>query len=351
MLCSNLASSCLIRCSPRQREISRTKTGIRTTKEPEPTEFVHVPHQGEGQGEQDGNCYGRRGGPSDLQHVGSIVCRQRLGCAGYLEENPDELETMATFLSNITQYVHLTAPDLAVSITLDAILEPLAAASDVVVFNLYGLDPNFFTGQDPPPFVQDIAAKQAIFGMKKPFVIQELGIPSGWEDKPSGMNTSPELAVSFCQVALQELRENPNFRAAFWFTLVDWSAETTSLIIDELAAAGVPDFINVRIDEWLRTGGLVRLEQPGFADGTTRPVWEAFRRGMRALYATIEVPSPTSAPLTDLPTLTTLTTGQPSASEEPPKSAACGMFRLSVFCQFTAGAMFGKLLGLYGDIF
>jgi hypothetical protein len=267
----------------------------------------------------------------------------------YLEENPSELEPMATFVFNTKQYVHLTAPDLGVSITLAAILEPLTAASDVVVFNLYGLDPNFYTAQDPVVFVQEIAAKQAIFGMDKPFIIQELGMPSGWEDKPSGMNTSPELAVSFCQVALQELKDNPHFRAAFWFTLVDWSAATTNLIIDELAAAGVPEFINVRIDEWLRTGGLVRMEQPGFSDGTTRPVWEAFRTGMRALYETIDLPSPTSAPLTDLPTFmpATLTTDQPSASKDSPGSTAYGLFGLSVFCQFTTGAIFGQLLGLF----
>jgi hypothetical protein len=236
----------------------------------------------------------------------------------HLEEHPSELQPLADFVHQTRTLVHATQPDLAVGLTMDTIYKEIADASDIVIFNHYGLDPTELTViDDPQDFLTALTARRAIFGFDRPFVIQELGIPSGWEhDQESslGGTATPAFAAQVTAVMLEELRTNEQWRAAFWFTTVDWSVSTTQLILDEFAgeADTTPgmDLVIARVNEWLRTGGLLRYQQPDQMDMSARPVWDVFIQGMTKLYnvsssetavpvGTFTSPPPTMPPSSD----------------------------------------------------
>ncbi|KAL3909730.1 MAG: hypothetical protein SGARI_002452 [Bacillariaceae sp.] len=128
----------------------------------------------------------------------------------YIEQNPAELLPMANFLNQSRNFVHETIPDLAVGLTMDKIFVEIADASDVVIFNQYGLQSeltsDFLTAIDTPQdFVTELRERQSIFGLDRPFVIQELGMPSGWEHQTSFMGTNPDYAAQVLKVMMEEL--------------------------------------------------------------------------------------------------------------------------------------------------
>jgi len=248
---------------------------------------------------------------------------------GYLEENPDELLPMATFLNDTRQLIHETVPDLAVSLTMDRVFKEIADASDVVLFNHYGLKLDltsdlFAAIDDPQDFVTALHERQAIFGTERSFVIQELGMPSGWEHQESAIGSTPEFAASVVRVMLQELLDNESWRAAFWFTTVDWSIEVTDLFLGALEGDdSLPAFIVERLEEWLRTGGLLRYQQPRgnvneteSEELTPRPTWNEFLAGLEMISTfnanlqnqTDETDSPSQEPAEN--------TGSPTQSPE-----------------------------------
>jgi len=196
----------------------------------------------------------------------------------YLEDNPTELMPMADFVDQARQHVHQTDPDLPVSITLANVFPELAAVSDVVVFNWYSLNPDLSVSSIDA-FVQGFDDREAIIG-DKPYVVQEAGVPAGFD--PSTNGGSPELQRELVEVLVEQLKTRPNFRVAFWFTLVDWSVSTTELLSSTFEDSVDPAFVT-RFEEWLRTGGLLYYEQDGQSDMSPRPAWEAFRAGLREL--------------------------------------------------------------------
>lgn len=238
----------------------------------------------------------------------------------YLQANPNELLPLAQFLNQTRDFVHASVPDVAVSVTMDDIYREIADASDIVVFNQYGLKSDltedFLTAiDDPTDFVTTLRARQAIFGMDRPFVVQELGMPSGWQHQTSSMGTTPEFAAAVVRVMMQEFLENSSWRAAFWFTTVDWSVEITDFYLGALRGdEEIPVFLVDRLEEWLRTGGLLRYQQPPLLDGNAtgvqdfspRPAWFEFLAGLEAVSLANQVATfpPTSQPAaTNAPTV------------------------------------------------
>lgn len=207
---------------------------------------------------------------------------------GYLEDNPSELTPIADFTRQIASYVHDNFnPQLAVGLTMDNVYKEIADASDVVIFNQYGLKSDLTAIDDPQDFVTALHQRQDIIGRDRAFVIQELGMPSGWEEgqsKTSVMNTNPTYAAQVTQVMLKELRDNPQWKGAFWFTMIDWSISTTEFYGELLTQAGLEEFFVLRVEEWLRTGGLLRYEQENYDEIDPRPVWDVFLNGMKGLY-------------------------------------------------------------------
>jgi len=238
----------------------------------------------------------------------------------YLELNPTELEPMVDFVAKVRDIVHETDPNLAVSMTLANVFPELAAVSDVVVYNWYALTA-LLEVTSIEAFIQGIDDRQSIIGENKPFVIQEVGVPAGFV--PSTNGGSAAFQQELAQALVGELIKRPNFRAAFWFTLVDWSESTTELLASSLEEEGVAEDFVIRFREWLRTGGLLNYEQPGQDDMNPRPAWETFRQGLRDLYnETTALPSmaPIATP-TKAPTVTPVKQ-VPESSESPTTDVA-----------------------------
>lgn len=205
---------------------------------------------------------------------------------GYLGNQPSELQPMADFIAAIRDYVHSINPDMAVTMTLNGSPEvwavpfdTLAAQCDVLCANHYGLDANTLLAKDPAMFASDLQNLLS-HASGKNLILQELGMPSGWTHQPSLLGATEEMARQFLRNAVAVLKSEPRFRAAYWFTTMDWSQTLANVQRDELAAAGVPPSALVLVDEWLRTGGLCRYEQPGFADGSPRSTWDEFLLGL-----------------------------------------------------------------------
>jgi hypothetical protein len=176
------------------------------------------------------------------------------------EKNPEELLPLTIFLNQTRDWVHETVPDLSVGLTMDRIFLEIANAQ-------YGLNSDltadFLTAiDDPQDLVRTLREKQSIFGFDRRFVVQELGMPSGWEHRDSFIGTDPCFATMVLDVMIREFLETPSWRVAFWFTTVDWSVDVTELYMGALRADdSVPTFLVLRLEEWPRTGGLLRYQQ------------------------------------------------------------------------------------------
>jgi hypothetical protein len=73
---------------------------------------------------------------------------------------------------------------------------------------------------------------------------------------------------------VDELRSQNRLRAAFWFTMVDWSPRLAEATVKPLRDAGFRE-LAAKFKESLRTWGLVRYET-----GASRPAWSAFLKGL-----------------------------------------------------------------------
>lgn len=202
-------------------------------------------------------------------------------------DHPEYASQLAAFVAAIRDHVHQINPDMAVTVTMaDGFTpetaeraKPIIQECDVACFNYYPLD--FSRGLEVQSTfdVHSVIDAMIKAAEGKEVIIQEVGCPAGYEDKPSGMKASLEQQRLFIQKMAAEMNAQPRLRAAFVFQLVDWSPQLTDMftkvILGEMDASN-PFAKNFQ--EWNLTTGLVRLK-----DGTPRPAWNAFLDGIALL--------------------------------------------------------------------
>jgi hypothetical protein len=200
----------------------------------------------------------------------------------YIEERPSETTHVMSFFRQAAEHVHSIDSRLAATVTLtgapideelpyhDEVMDVI----DVATYNYYCLnltDRFVLRG----PLEETVPADlQALVDASngKPVLLQELGCPAGWSDRPSVIGTSPEAQAQFFEIALPFIRNHPRIRAAYVFQMVDWSEELTDrFFADPFRDAGLPEPFVESFEEWLETIGFVTFEE-----GTIRPSWTVF---------------------------------------------------------------------------
>jgi len=144
---------------------------------------------------------------------------------------------------------------------------------DVAAFNYYCQDVNFMV-HDVSIVRTEIAQMLAVADGRS-IVFQELGCPAGYAGRPSVVHGTPEVQQHFLTLVADELHREPRLRAAFWFTMVDWSPKFTKLSTAPIRNEGFAEFAD-KFEESLRTCGLVHYE-----NGKPRPAWDAFLAALR----------------------------------------------------------------------
>lgn len=186
------------------------------------------------------------------------------------------------FTRSARDHVRRLEPRLPVTMTLTqrglevgrTLYGPLIDVVDVAAFNYYCQDRNWIV-QDASVVRGEIAQMVGLAGGRN-VVLQEVGCPSGYTDRASVVRGTAEAQQRFLVAVANELRREKRLRAAFWFTMVDWSPELTRTFVTPIRDSGFPG-LAAKYEETLRTWGLVRYE-----DGAPRPAWGAFLEGLAA---------------------------------------------------------------------
>ena len=85
------------------------------------------------------------------------------------------------------------------------------------------------------------------------------------------MSASLEKQRAFFAQTAELMKNEPKFRAAFVFELMDWPPAITKQFTDMLVGEESSEPWVKKLEEWLLTTGLIRHE-----DGSPRPAWQAF---------------------------------------------------------------------------
>jgi|CXWL01.1.fsa_nt_gi hypothetical protein len=208
----------------------------------------------------------------------------------YLDDYPPSspegqawLNALRGFLTHARAKILSKLPGVAVGVTLTQgglekgfDLSTLLNASDVAMFNYYCQGPDLLV-DDLTELPSDLDQMLAAAG-QRPLLIQELGCAAG---PAAGMTSligaSESKQAAFFEAVFSRMQSEPRLRAAFVFTGVDWSPSLATQFSDVYRNEGYPEFAD-RFEETLRTWGLLRYE-----DGSPRPSWNTFVRGIDAL--------------------------------------------------------------------
>ncbi len=197
----------------------------------------------------------------------------------HFEDNPDLWKEVRDMVKEMRDYIHQLDPNMAVSITLTEGgfaagvkgIRQIVEECDVICFNYYGQ--GLLGALDSPEEVRADLDKILNTFPDMALVIQELGCSAGYETGSTMEGASLENQRLFFETVFSYMEQNPRFRAAVVFQLVDWSPATSGIFRQDLLDGGVDeDFVNVFLES-LETLGLIR-----FKDGTTKPAWEEFLR-------------------------------------------------------------------------
>jgi len=194
-------------------------------------------------------------------------------------DRPERVRQVRAFVAAARAHIHGIDARVGVTLTIREhftvevgapYLDDLMAETDVATFNWYcnndrGLDNEV----DPAQMLQDLDALLAAAGDRE-IVIQELGCPAGYDDRPSLIGATPQLQRLFYTTVLAKLAAEPRLRAVFAFQLVDWGGAALAAAIQPLRDEGFEAFAD-QYEESLGTVGLLRL-----VDGSERPAWEAW---------------------------------------------------------------------------
>ncbi|MEM7657762.1 MAG: hypothetical protein AAF399_16645 [Bacteroidota bacterium] len=191
------------------------------------------------------------------------------------EDNRQLADEILMFLEQSRDHIHQLDKDMAVTITMSAgtlddfprQTRKIAAASDVVSLNFYGISPKEAGQIVPAETVQAKLQELLEFAGDKDIVFQELGLHSGGEN----LTDSPENQAAFFQATFEMMEREPRFRAAYVFQLVDWSPEVADLFMSLFDGEDVPSIFIEEYREVLLNLGLIRYE-----DGTRKPAWDVY---------------------------------------------------------------------------
>lgn len=201
--------------------------------------------------------------------------------ASYMEERRGEAESVIGFFRHAAEHVHRLNPRLAVTVTLtstaaieekfyhDEVIEIVDAAA----YNYYGLKLTDRFVLNTPFFEtvpRDLATLINAAG-GKPVLLQELGCPAGWSERPSVIGSTPSAQSDFFRVALREIRERPALRAAYVFQMVDWSGWLSETFVEGFLEEELPQPFIDSFREWLESSGFITYDQ-----ARVRPAWEVF---------------------------------------------------------------------------
>jgi hypothetical protein len=196
---------------------------------------------------------------------------------------PEEQQQFVNFLIAAREHTRTITKDLPVTATLTRAvltgdLDNVIAECDVAYFNYYGQgDP--FTAPEPPSMVSQRIDELLAVARGRQLLLQEMGMPSGYEDKPSSINATPEMQSEFLENAFAKLKAEPKFRAACVSVLSDMPDEFCDALEQLYLDEGLPKSLTARIRESFKTVGLCRN-----TDGSGKPAWNTFLAGLDMIY-------------------------------------------------------------------
>jgi hypothetical protein len=223
--------------------------------------------------------------PVLLDHGGWVLMAGNEVNAYFEDVDASEAEHFVRFLEQVRAHVQSSWPDLPVGVILTSQavfndqpwLTPILEATDVAGFNFYAGRPDW-TVETDPEVVRGWFRQIAEATGDRPILIQELGAPSSYEDRPTTIGCTLEQQAVLLAAMADEIGAEPRVRWVSWFKMVPFSNAFADAYVDLIAAEpGVPQWFLDRFREHLRGYGLAR-----FSDGSPKPAWSAFLDALEA---------------------------------------------------------------------
>lgn len=195
----------------------------------------------------------------------------------HFEAEPELWKEVRDMVREIREHVHQIDPEMAITVTLTEGgfaagvkgFKQIVKECDVACFNYYGQS-IIGTLDTPAEIRADLDDLLAAFP-DKDLVIQELGCSAGYETGSNMEGASEENQRLFFETVFAYMEEQPRFRAAIVFQLIDWSPATADIYRQPLLDGGLDeDFVEMFLES-LRTLGLIH-----FDEGTPKPAWDEF---------------------------------------------------------------------------
>jgi hypothetical protein len=196
---------------------------------------------------------------------------------------PKEQQQFVNFLIAAREHTRTMTKDLPVTATLTRAvltgdLDNVIAECDVAYFNYYGQGDNF--EPEPLSMVSQRIDELLAVAKGRQLLLQETGMPSGYEDKPSSINATPEMQCEFLENVFAKLKAEPRFRGACVFLMPEMPDEFCAALEQLYLNEGLPKSLITRIRESFETGGLCRN-----TDGSGKPAWNTFLAGLDMIYS------------------------------------------------------------------
>ena len=195
---------------------------------------------------------------------------------------PAEQQQFVNFLIAAREHVRTITEDLPVTAALTRAvltgdLDNVIVECDVAYFNYYGQGDDF--EPEPPSMVSQRIDELLAVAKGRQLLLQETGMPAGYEDKPSSINATPELQRQFFENVIAKLQAEPRFRGACVFLMPDMPEEFSSFLEQLYLEEGLPKSLTTQIRESFETVGLCRN-----TDGSAKPAWGTFLDGLDMIY-------------------------------------------------------------------
>ncbi|MHC4456761.1 MAG: hypothetical protein ACYS0I_06640 [Planctomycetota bacterium] len=196
---------------------------------------------------------------------------------------PEEQQQFVNFLIAAREHTRTMTKDLPVTATLTRAvltgdLDNVIAECDVACFNYYGQGDNF--EPESPSMVSQRIDQLLAVAKGRQLLLQEVGMPSGYEDKPSSINSTPQIQCEFLENLFAKLKSEPRFRGACVFLMPDMPEEFCAALEQLYLDEGLPKSLTTRIRESFETVGLCHN-----TDGSAKPAWNTFLAGLDLIYA------------------------------------------------------------------
>ena len=180
------------------------------------------------------------------------------------------------------EHTRTISKDLPVTATLTRAvltgdLDNVIAECDVAYFNYYGQADDF--EPESPSMVSQRIDELLAVAKGRQLLLQETGMPAGYEDRPSTIGCTPEIQSEFLESVFAELKAEPKFRGACVSSMPDVPKEFCAALEQLYLDEGLPKSVTARVRESLETAGLCRN-----TDGSGKPAWSTFLAGLDMIY-------------------------------------------------------------------